>query len=195
MPKKRGLSMRCLTAAKLVGVLTIALLVSPAISGAQDLTPGPVPAPVTGEHVSIGVATTGVVGALPWGIVSVRISMPVATRLGLDVDAGHVVGTKRLNNGQVPAGGAVELHLRWLYKGRGSSGGSGYVFGGPRVVTAKNIDQQGHVTDRKPIQMIDLGWGLDRRLRNGWRMGAEFGSGAGEGPLLFVDLFMVWGRK
>jgi hypothetical protein len=154
----------------------------------------PAPATGTGEHVSIGLATTGVVGALPWGNVSIRFSMPVAMRFGLDVDAGHVVGTKRLNDGQVPSGGAADLHLRWLYKGRGSSGVSGYVFGGPRVVTARTIDQQGTVTDRKPIQAIDLGWGLDR-LRNGSRMGVEIGSGAGEGPLFFVDLFIVWGRK
>jgi hypothetical protein len=185
--------MRSLTTA-LVRVATITVVISPALSDAQDLTAVPVPATETREHVSIGLATTGVVGALPWAIVSGRISMPVATRFGLDVDAGGVVGTKRLNTGQVPTGVAAEVHLRWLYKGRGPSGMSSYVFGGPRVVAAKNIDQQGHVTDRKPIQAIDLGWGFDRRLKNRWRTGVEFGAGAGEGPLVFVDVFVLWGR-
>jgi hypothetical protein len=186
--------MRRLTAA-LVGVLTIAILVSPPISDAQDLTPVPVPTAPPREHVGVGVATTGVVGALPWGIVSARISIPIGIRFGLDVDAGRVVGTKRLTEGQVPAGGAGGFHLRWLHKGRRPSGTSAYFFGGPRVVAAKNIDRQGHVMDRRAIRVFDLGYGLDRLMKNGWRAGVEFGAGGGEGPLLFISAFAMWGPK
>jgi hypothetical protein len=171
------------------------MLVSPAISDAQNLTPGPVRAAPPREHFGVGVATTGVVGALPWAIVSARICIPIGTRFGLDVDVGQVVGTNRLNEGQVPTGGAGGFHLRWLHKGRRPGGMSGYFFGGPRVVAAKNIDQQGHVTDRQPIRMFDLGYGVDRLMKSGWRAGVEFGAGGGEGPLLFVSVFAVWGRK
>ena len=181
-------------AAALVSVLVVAMLVSPAISDAQNLTPGPARAAPPREHFGVGVATTGVVGALPWAIVSARISIPIGTRFGLDVALGQVVGTKRLNEGQVPTGGAGELHLRWLHKGRRPGGTSGYFFGGPRVVAAKNIDQQGHVTDRQPIRLFDLGYGVDRLMKSGWRAGVELGAGGGGGSLLFVSVFAVWGR-
>ena len=182
------------SAAALVGALTIAMLVSPAISDAQNLTPVPVPA-AQPEHFGVGVATTGVVGALPWGIVSARIRLPIGTRFSLDVDAGRVVGTKRLTEGQVPTGGAGEFHLRWLHKGRAPNGTSAYFFGGPRVVAAKNIDRQGHVTDRSAIRVIDFGYGVDHLMKNGWRAGVEFGAGGGEGPLLFISAFAIWGPK
>lgn len=119
----------------------------------------------------------------------------MGTTFGLDVDVGRVLGTARLDEGQVPTGGAVALHVRWLHAGRRSSGWSGYVLGGPRVMAAKNIDEQGHVTNRDPIRVFDLGYGWDRLMKDGWRGGLEFGAGAGEGPWFFVTGFLLWGRN
>ena len=173
---------------KIVILLMVVLLV-PAILHAQKTTS------LSRERFGVGAVGSGVLGALPWSIVSGRVSVPMGARFGLDVDAGRALKTKRLSEGQVPTGGAIGLHIRWLHAGRRPSGWSGYFFGGPRVVAAESLNQDGHVTDQDSIKVVDLGYGFDRLMKNGWRTGVEVGSGGGEGPLLFVSGFVLWGRN
>ena len=169
-------------------IIVMVVLLVPGILHAQNTTSSP------RERLGVGAVGSAVLGAFPWSIVSGRISIPMGTRFGVDVDAGKALNTKRLSRGQVPTGGAVGLHLRWLHGRRRPSGWSGYFFGGPRVVAGENITQDGQVIDHDPIKVFDLGYGFDRLMQNGWRAGVELGGGGGEGPLLFVSGFVLWGR-
>ncbi|HUL49620.1 MAG TPA: hypothetical protein VLT79_06380 [Gemmatimonadales bacterium] len=162
----------------------VLILACSTISEAQQAPP---------ERIGVGIAITGVAGSKPWAIASARIGIPMATRFGLDADAGGTLGTERLNEGQVPSGGAADLHVRWMHGGRHESGWSGYLMAGPRVIAAHNIDASGQVTNHDPIWAFEAGYGVDWLTKNGWRGGVELGIGAGE-PLLGVTGFLLWGR-
>jgi hypothetical protein len=145
------------------------------------------------EHFAVGAVGGLVPGAIPWGIFQVRLQAPVTRRWLVDGDVGTVFGIDRIHTGQIPTGAALDLHVKWLYAGRGPNGRAGYVFAGPRVIAAKNIDQHGVETDRRSIKVLDVGYGLDWQITGGWRGGLEVAAGVGGSPLVIVNGFLLFG--
>lgn len=176
---------------RLVGLVGVLAFISPAMVAGQHVSPSwVVPG---GERFAVGVVCSGVAGALPWGMGQVRVDMHLTRTVALDADLGVSFGTGRLTTGQVPDGPVGDLHVRWVIGGRSPGGRAGYVFGGPRVIGAKNIDVGGRVTDQRSIVVMDVGYGIEWKWRNGWRSGLEFNGGVGGKPLLFVGGFLLIG--
>jgi hypothetical protein len=152
------------------------------------------------EHFAVGAVGGLVPGAIPWGIFQVRIEAPVGRRWMIDGDFGPVLGTNRIDTGQIPTGAAIDLHVKWLYAGRQPGGRAAYVFAGPRVIGARNVDQRGVETDRRSIKVVDIGYGIDwiqgrSRLKGGWHMGFEVAAGVGGSPLVIVNGFLLFGPR
>jgi hypothetical protein len=119
---------------------------------------------------SVGAALAGGVGFWP----SVRVSTPLAPRVGLDVDAGSMFPR---DNGYFRTRWFYALQLRFLTRPRGADRSSSrFWVVGPAVITGANLDGDGHVTDRDArIGAIRIAYGGDRLYANGMRTAAELG--------------------
>ena len=190
-PRLAHLGRKC----ALVAIVACATLVWPVPSRAQGPVP-PVGVSIPGEEQwGFGLVTKGVPGALPWVMAQFRLDISLTRTVLVDGDVGVVFGTNRLTTGQIPKGAAVDLHVKWLHRGRRPSGFAGYVLGGPQLIGGQNIDSHRQLIDRRTIVVFDIGYGLDWRLESGHHVGVEFGSGVGRDSLLFVSGFVVLGRS
>jgi hypothetical protein len=150
-----------------------AAVLAPSFAHAQ--TSGFAP-PDRTEGFAVGVVATVATGQTgPWGLLSVRLGVPVGRKVGLDFDLGREVGNGQWGAGWRPKGFAGGAHLRGLPKGRSAGGWSGYLFLGPRFVQTERTASGGETT-RPVAKGFDFpGFGLDRVLESGYRTGFELG--------------------
>ena len=119
---------------------------------------------------SVGPALAGGAGFWP----AVRVSTPLAARVGLDVDAG---GMFPRDNGYFRSRWFYALQLRFLTRPRGAERSSSrFWVVGPVLITGASFDGEGHLTDGDArIGAIRIAYGGDRLYANGMRAGGEIG--------------------
>lgn len=142
------------------------------------------------EHFGLG----GFGGLGTSALSAIRVSVPLGTTAGLDVDIG------RVHTGDDP-NRAIGAQVRWLWRGRATHGGSGYwLFGVLRLNETRRYwagagRERWEVVERRAPTMPQVGYGWDWQGRRGTRLGLELMTGSeGEaGPRAFAKLFIVWG--
>ena len=195
-----------MTTARLMSAWFAAALLSPPLAFAEANGTDPED---RREGFSVGVLIT--LQAFGGRIVSVRVSTPAGRKAGFDFDVGYRLGRtpkphKLTSKGFAWAadGWVAAAHVRWLPKGRGDTGWSGYLLGGVRVMQGTATQASGG-TRRLLFQGIDVGFGFDRVVARGYRAGAEAansvpwsGRAKGEYPsdmmAPFVNGFALWRR-
>ena len=167
-----------------VGCLALLLLVWPIGARAQDAA----------EPWTFGVS--GAAG-LPSSLGSVRVGAPLGPKVGIDLAVARLTGFA----GTV-TGPAYITQVRWMRRGRKSSGDSRYwIFGvlGMRATSSTLVIYPGDVrrylvTDQTLI-MPRFGYGWDHIARRGIRIGLELTTGAAgeEAGLMLANFFVMWG--
>jgi hypothetical protein len=167
-------------------LVALFLILHAAVMRGQDAAP---PAAVA-EHFGVGVF--GAIGTS--ALRAFRVSMPLGTNAGLDVDIGRVPSRDDPNR-------AIGVQVRYLRRGRQTTGASGYwLFGVLRVnETHRYWASAGRTTwevvERRTPTLPQVGYGWDWQGRRGTRLGFELTTGSeGEaGPRVFAKVFVVWG--
>jgi hypothetical protein len=161
----------------------IALLASTASQGPSENAPR--------ERVAIGV-TAPIVLLMPATLPAVRVSIPLGTQFGLDIDLGASVFWGDSSIGQVPDGAVFSGQLRWMRKGRQPDGNGRYWLAGPLHARGRDIGPDGEIRKDRAIRNVQIGYGWDR-VRARTRYGAEISVGvASDGE---ARLFIVWGQQ
>lgn len=166
-------------------LLLLCMLAHAAIASAQTDPPGR-----PREHLGFG----GFAALGTSALSAIRVSIPAGHKAAVDLDIGQV------HTGDEP-NRAFGAQVRWLWRGRTTTGASGYVLFGVlrlnethRYFVSANR-QRWEVAERKSPTMPQFGYGWDWQARAGTRLGLELTAGSeGEsGPRAFAKLFLVWG--
>jgi len=135
--------------------------------------------------------------ALPAHVAAIRLTANLAPRVALDLDVGTAVGA---GYGFDQFGRVFAGQMRWLWHGRAPNGSSSYWLTGPLFIQGTSrteIRFPGRTVFREedsPIRALQIGYGVDRITRNGVRGGVELKTGGGEGPVIFLNMFLQWGK-
>ena len=145
---------------------------------------------------SVGVTAAA---GFPAARLDVRVSLPMRPTVGIDLSAGHLTGDL---GGDDSFGPVYITNVRWMRKGRGTSGAARYwIFGthlvGVRESTAvvfPGRDVQYRV-DHKTLVVPRIGYGWDHVSRRGVRGGLELTAGAAgeEAAFVFANVFLMLG--
>lgn len=148
--------------------------------------------PVAAKSEHFGIGGFGAVGTAALG--AIRLSAPLGAKAGLDVDIGRTHTREDRN-------AAVGAQVRWLWRGRGTGGNSGYfIFGALRLQETRRYWASAgrgrwEVVEHRSPTMPQFGYGWDWLAPSGTRLGLELTTGSeGEaGPRAFAKVFLVWG--
>ncbi len=179
------------SAERLVSLLLSAAVISTGVSAqtpSASALGGPPP-----DGLAVGIALTPVpIGAHEF-YPAARLTVPLASRIGLDLDVGRTL----------PATGAhysnrafYGVGVRLLASRRTDLGSSRYWSAGPVYFVGRVLDGRGLVTDpHTVISAFKLGYGDDQIFRNGIRAATEIGviGGDGRSPTgVYVTLAVQW---
>jgi hypothetical protein len=145
------------------------------------------------DRLAVGVALTPVpIGALEF-YPTARLTVPLGSRIGLDVDVGRTFpATRAYYASQAFVGAGV----RFMRSHRAAGGSSRYWSLGPACLLGKSLDGHGQVTDQHSvISAFKLGYGADQIFGNGIRAAAEIGviGGGGRAPTgVYATLVVQW---
>jgi hypothetical protein len=146
------------------------------------------------ERPSIGISGALVL-LMPVAVPSIRLSMPIGTRLGIDLDMGASAFWGDRAVGQVPRGLAITGQVRWLRNGRKPDGGGRYWLLSLLRLRGNDFEPDRLSSDRSAVENVQVGYGWDR-VRNRVRFGAELSVGvAGRDGEGLARVFLVWGPK
>jgi hypothetical protein len=169
--------------------LFVLFAVLPSRVAAQPSTPSG--APREGVAIGIALTPTWTGGVEFWP--SVRLSVPLMARIGLDMDAGRPLSA---TNAYFSSEAIYAVGVRFLRSRRAAAGSSSYWSLGPAFITGESLDGEDHVTDpNRVVPAIKLGYGGDQIFRNGTRMAAEVGviGGGGDSPTgIYGTLVVQW---
>lgn len=148
---------------------------------------------------SIAIGGAGSVGVLG-NVSAIRVSGAAAERWAIDLTVGRVDGHGSPTSSGL-GGPSFAAQVRWLWRGRGTSGASGYWIGGPMVQMGTDRTEirwpdgsRDVRTERVANATLQVGYGWDKLTANGARFGVELTTGGNErGPTTMVMMFAVWG--
>ena len=143
------------------------------------------------ESVTVGATLGPGLGNTIWLLTSLRVSVPLGPRVGLDVDAGRVLGSRQDEGGTITEYGAlVGAQVRILRRARASRGTSQYWLLGPLYIRDSSPASGGR---REHLKNFRFGYGWDHLTPGGRRVALEVGLAGGEGPVPYANLTMQWG--
>ena len=139
--------------------------------------------------VSLSPALAGAVGFWP----TVRVGVPLGTRIAVDLDAGPMFPA---DNGYFSTRRYYGLQVRLLRRPRDAGGSSRFWSVGPALIVGSDLDGHGLVTDPYArIGAMRVAYGGDRIYSNGTRAAGEIGviGGGSSAPTgVFASLIMQW---
>lgn len=171
----------------MIWFLAIASWVYPGLAFAS----GPSETPQMRDGIAGGLlATPALEGGGPWFMPAVRVSAPLGSTHGVDLELGRIFGgsgkyaeIKRFAGGQ----------LRFARE-PGSPGSSvRYWLAGLRYTDRKKRDAQGTFLRRDPDISVLVGHGWKQRLRSGACVLSELGFAGGEGMMVYATIGVQWG--
>jgi len=144
------------------------------------------------EHLTIGGTIGPGLGNQLWLMSSIRVSAPLGSRIGLDLDAGRVFGSNENEAGSHTEYGALfGIQVRFLRGARKPSGSRQYWVLGPIFIRDISAPPDG---PRDHLKNFRLGYGWDDLSPNGGRIALEVGLAGGEGPVPYAIVIVQWGR-
>mgnify|MGYP006274997255 CR=1 FL=1 len=139
------------------------------------------------DPMSIGGMVGPGLGNRPWLLPGARVSVPLSSRLGLDIDAGAVIGSD--TEGGVQHGVQMYTRYRWfagaqvrVMQPRSASGASRYFLLGPVLFR----DAPRPAETREDLPAVRVGYGWDWLKRRGQRIALEVGVAGSEGPVVYA---------
>jgi hypothetical protein len=122
-----------------------------------------------------------------------RVSLPLAARVGLDLDAG---GMFPRDNGYFSTQAFFSAQFRFLRRARDASGSSRFWIVGPVLITGADLDGDGNVVDsHAAIGAIRIAYGGDRIYANRIRAASEIGviGGGSSAPTgIYASVTVQW---
>lgn len=178
--------------------LTLGILTLASVAQAQETSQRPFRAR---DEIAIGGLLTPAVDGFNnfWFMPAVRLSAPIGARVGIDFDAGRIIGgtsefspplpdsTSRMVADYFYAG-----QLRFLTSRRRSNGNSNYWILGVNYIGTRRFDSAGNLVSREPAGGGVLGFGSDQLFANGARLSAEFGISGPDGFRPFLAIGVHW---
>jgi hypothetical protein len=141
------------------------------------------------EAVAIGGGATWVAMSLRWFVTSVRVSVPVGTRVAFDGELGRNQDFTECC--RVGDGASASVLARFSREGRRSDGSLRYWLVGGVYMGQRNVSLTGELIDRGPVRTMQAGYGWERktgRVRRGFEF-AAFATGEQAGA---VRYFFMW---
>lgn len=165
-------------------ILLIAAIASSAPTYGQGNTPPDAKPPRDGIAFG-GLVTPALEGGGPWIMPAVRLSLPLGSRFGFDVETGRVFG------GVNPKYGSIRRYslaqLRVLRAPRETDDIRRYWLAGLQHLPITYPDRP-----RKDHIGLAAGHGWSQSFRNGVRLTSELGFAGGEGFLFYVNACVQW---
>jgi hypothetical protein len=141
------------------------------------------------EAVAIGGAATWVAMSPRWFVTSVRVSVPVGTRVAFDGELGRNLDFSDCC--RVGEGATASVLARLSREGRRSDGSLRYWLVGGVHMGQRNVSITGELIDSDPVRTIQAGYGWERktsRVRHGFEL-AAFATGDQAGVIRY---FVMW---
>lgn len=173
-----------------LALLLPALAAPPAL--AQDVPPVPTRGPLRDGVAFGGVFAPALEGSGPWLMPSIRLSVPLGARHGIDVDSGAIVGGV---NKYSEIRSFLAFQIRFLKEPLDAQGRTRYWLIGPMYMPDVQVDRERRVVSRKGHTALTIGHGWAQRFRSGARVTGEIGFSGGDGFLVFAGLGVQIGAR
>jgi hypothetical protein len=156
---------------------------------------GPAAAQPPAVGIQITPALDGFTNA--WLMTGVRFSAPLGSRLGIDVEAGRILG----GTTDLPSSSAIaRVHVRSSYssqmrfmRGERRPDGTGrYFLAGLQLLAVEKFDQGGALASDELTSAVLLGFGFDQLFANRTRVSAEVGLSGGDGFIPYLAIGIQW---
>jgi hypothetical protein len=151
------------------------------------------------DSIAIGIQITPMLDGFvdPWLKAGVRFSAPLGARLGIDVEAGRILGGKT----ELPDSGeqaVVQIrsfyssHMRFVRGTRQADGSGRYILAGLQLLTVEGFDHDGvRVVDELSSALL-LGLGFDQLFANRTRVVVELGVSGGDAISPYMAIGVQW---
>jgi hypothetical protein len=151
------------------------------------------------DGIAVGLQITPALDGFvyPWLMSSVRVSVPLPGRLGIDVEAGRIAGgTTELPSSSphavIQVRSFYSSQLRFNRGTRKLDGSGRYFLIGLQFLTVEKFDHDGlRVVDELASNLL-LGLGFDQFFTNRTRLSAELGLAAGDGFVPYLAIGVQW---
>jgi hypothetical protein len=172
-------------------VFSIIFLATGVTASAQNDIP-PTAVPAVRERISLGaLATPALEGAGPWFMPAVRLSLPLGSRHGVDLDGGRIYGG---SNKYADIRTFYAAQIRFLRGARLADGSARYWLAGLKYLAITKLDGAGSVVKKKADVPATFGHGWSQVFRNGARVANEIGFSGGNGFMFYASVGVQWGR-
>ncbi len=121
---------------------------------------------------------------------AVRVSAPLGTRLGLDIDAGRVFGA---SSKYADIRSFYAAQMRYSRTSRPPDDDGRYWLAGLTCLNSTKLDGQGGVVNHTPHMALSVGHGWSHVSGSGIRAFNEIGFSGGDGFMVYASLGVQWG--
>lgn len=164
-------------------LLFLAALTTASGAYAQDQ---PTPVPPREWFAVGGLITPALEGGGPWLIPAVRLSVPLGSRVGFDVDAGRIFGGTDQRWGSFRRFRSAQLRL--MKRPNDKDQLSRYWLVGLHLLPEVEADGS-----RKDHTALAIGRGWSQTFPSGARLVTEAGFAGGDGFMVYANAGMQWG--
>ena len=151
------------------------------------------------DSIAIGIQITPMLDGFvdPWLKAGVRFSVPLGARLGIDVEAGRILGGKTdlpdsSDHAVVQIRSFYSSQMRFVRGTRQADGSGRYFLAGLQLLTVEKFDHDGvRVVDELSSALL-LGFGVDQLFANRTRLVTELGISGGDAISPYMTICVQW---